>query len=76
MIALGDAYGYNLHQFDVLTFAMPPFVASIFPTPVSVVAVPVAKGILIKQRSKLDIPTMTPSRYDNIQSSFTNYIIR
>ena len=48
MIALGDAYGQNRRQFDVLTFAMPPFVASNFATPVSVVAVPVAKGILIK----------------------------
>ena len=48
MIALGDAYGYNLRQFGVLTLAMPPFVASEFPTPVSVIAVPVAKGILIK----------------------------
>jgi hypothetical protein len=28
MIALGDAYGHNPRQFDVLTFAMPPFVAS------------------------------------------------
>ena len=48
MIALGDAYGHNLRQFDVLTFAMPPFVASKFSTHVPVVAVPVAKGILIK----------------------------
>ena len=48
MIALGDAYGHHLRQFDVLTFAMPPFVASKFPTAVSVVAVPVAKGIPLK----------------------------
>jgi hypothetical protein len=43
-----DAYGHDLRQFDVITFAMPPVVASKFPTPVSIVAAPVAKGILIK----------------------------
>ena len=52
MIALGDAYGYNLRQLDVLTFDMPPFVASEFPMPVSVIAVPVAKGILIKNNHR------------------------
>ena len=49
---LGAAYGHDLRQFDALTFAMPPLVASKFPTPVSVVAVPVAKGILIKTTIK------------------------
>jgi hypothetical protein len=44
-IALGHAHGYDLRQFDVITFAMPPVVASTFPTPVSIVAAPVAKGI-------------------------------
>ena len=52
MIALGDAYGCNLRQFDILMFAKPPFVASEFPTPVSVIAVPVAKGILIKNNDR------------------------
>jgi hypothetical protein len=47
-IALGDAHGYDLRQFDVITLAMPPAVTSKFTTPVSIVAAPVAKGIFIK----------------------------
>ena len=46
-IALGDEYGVDLRQADVITFAMPPIVASKFPTPVSIVAAPVAKGLFI-----------------------------
>ena len=44
-IALGDEYGRDLRQADVITFAMPPIVATKFPTPVSIVAAPVAKGL-------------------------------
>ena len=47
-IAFGDLYGYDLRQADVITFAMPPIVATKFPTPVSIVAAPVAKGLHIK----------------------------
>ena len=47
-IALGNEYGYDLRQFDVVTFAMPPVVVTKLPTPVSIIAAPVAKGILIK----------------------------
>ena len=46
-IALGDEYGLDLRQADVITFAMPPIVATKFPTPVSIVAAPVAKGLFI-----------------------------
>ena len=46
-IALGDEYGIDLRQADVITFAMPPIVATKFQTPVSIVAAPVAKGLLI-----------------------------
>ena len=46
-IARGDEYGIDLRQADVITFAMPPVVASKFPTPVSIVAAPVAKGLFI-----------------------------
>ena len=47
-IALGDAHGYVLRQFDFITFAMPPpVVASTFPTPVSIDAAPDANGIFI-----------------------------
>ena len=47
-IALGDACGYDLRQADIITFAMPPIVATKFPTPVSIIAAPVAKGLYIK----------------------------
>ena len=43
-IALGDEHGADLRQADVITFAMPPIVATKFPTPVSIVAAPVAKA--------------------------------
>ena len=46
-IALGDEYGVDLRQADVITFAMPPIIATKFPTPVSIVAAPVAKLSLI-----------------------------
>ena len=46
-IALGDEHGFDLRQADVITFAMPPIVATKFPTPVSIIAAPVAKGLLI-----------------------------
>ena len=46
-IALGDAYNVDLRQADVITFAMPTIVVTEFSTPVSIVAAPVAKGILI-----------------------------
>ena len=46
-IALGDEYGADLRQADVIIFAMPPIVATKFLTPVSIVAVPVAKGLFI-----------------------------
>ena len=46
--ARGGEHGYDLRHFDVITFAMPPVVATKFPTPVSIVAAPVAKGIFIK----------------------------
>ena len=46
-IALGDEYGVDLRQADVITFAMPPIIATKFPTPVSIVAAPVAKGLFI-----------------------------
>ena len=46
-IALGDEHGIDLRQADVITFAMPTIVATQFPTPVSIVAAPVAKGLLI-----------------------------
>ena len=46
-IALGDACNIDLRQADVITFAMPTIVATQFPTPVSIVAAPVAKGLLI-----------------------------
>ena len=46
--ARGDEHGYDLRQFDVTTFAMPPVVATKFPTPVSIIAAHVAKGIFIK----------------------------
>ena len=47
-IALGgDACGYDLRQADVITFAMPPIVATKFPTPVSTVAAPVANGLFV-----------------------------
>ena len=47
-IALGNAYGNDLRQFGVITFAMPPFISSKFSTPASIFALPVVKGILIK----------------------------
>ena len=46
-IALGDECNIDLRQADVITFAMPTIVATQFPTPVSIVAAPVAKGLLI-----------------------------
>ena len=46
-IALGDACNVDLRQADVITFAMPTIVATQFSTPVSIVAAPVAKGLLI-----------------------------
>jgi len=46
-IALGVEHGVDLRQADVITFAMPTIVATQFPTPVSIVAAPVAKGLLI-----------------------------
>ena len=46
-IVLGDEYGFDLRQADVITFAMPPIVATKFPTPVSIIAAPVAKGLFI-----------------------------
>ena len=46
-IALGDEYGVDLRQADVITFAMPQIAATKFPTPVSIVAAPVAKGLFI-----------------------------
>ena len=46
-IALGDAYNVDLRQADVITFAMPTIIVTQFSTPVSIVAAPVAKGILI-----------------------------
>ena len=47
-ITLGDSCGHDLRQADVITFAMPPIVATQFPTSVSLVAAPVAKGLHIK----------------------------
>ena len=49
-IALGDEYGLDLRQADVITFAMPTIVATKFPTSVSIVAAPVAKGLLISTK--------------------------
>jgi hypothetical protein len=49
-IALGDEHGFDLRQADVLTFAMPPIVATKFPTPVSIIAAPVAKGLFISTK--------------------------
>ena len=46
-IALGDACNVDLRQADVITFAMPTIVVTQFSTPVSIVAAPVAKGLLI-----------------------------
>ena len=46
-IALGDKYGIDLRQADAITFAMPTIVATKFPTAVSIVAAPVAKGLFI-----------------------------
>ena len=46
-IARGDEYGIELRQADVITFAMPTSVATKFPTAVSIVSAPVAKGLLI-----------------------------
>ena len=46
--ALGDLCGYDLRQADVITFAMPPIVVTKFPTHVSIVAAPVAKGLRSK----------------------------
>ena len=46
-IALGDACNVDLRQADVITFAMPTIIVTQFSTPVSIVAAPVAKGILI-----------------------------
>ena len=46
-IALGDLHGYDLRQADAITFAMPPIVATKFPTPVSTVAAPVANGLFV-----------------------------
>ena len=46
-ITLGDEYGFDLRQADVITFAMPPIIATKFPTPVSIIAAPVAKGLFI-----------------------------
>ena len=46
-IALGDEYGVDLRQANVITFAMPTIVATKFPAPVSIVAAPVAKGLFI-----------------------------
>ena len=46
-IAQGDEHGFDLRQADVITFAMPPIVATKFPTPVSIIAAPVAKGLFI-----------------------------
>ena len=46
-IAQGDEHGCDLRQADVITFAMPPIVATKFLTPVSIIAAPVAKGLFI-----------------------------
>ena len=46
-IALADACNVDLSQADVITFAMPTIVVTEFSTTVSIVAAPVAKGILI-----------------------------
>ena len=46
-IAIGGEYGLDLRQADVITFAMPPIVATKFPTHVSIVAAPVAKGLFV-----------------------------
>ena len=46
-IALGDACNVDLRQADVITFAMPTIVVTQFSTPVSIIAAPVAKGLLI-----------------------------
>jgi hypothetical protein len=76
-IALGDAYGHDLRQFDVITFAMPLVVASKFPNTGIGFALPVTKGIFLsKRRSKLVVTKTTLSRYDSIQSSSTNCTTR
>ena len=46
-VALGDLHGYDLRQADAITFAMSPIIATKFPTPVSIVAAPDAKGLFI-----------------------------
>ena len=46
-IAFGDSYGVDLRQTDVITFAMPTIIVTKLPTPVSIIAAPVAKGLLI-----------------------------
>ena len=46
-IALGDLHGYDLRQADVITFAMASIVTTKFPTHVSIIAAPVAKGLFI-----------------------------